>query len=79
MQMYNGLKHLVNVRKNARLLVKVSAVYAKCGFAVLTWDGNKLIDESFPGENPTKYAKSFVELNEKGEMRRTLKVQTVKK
>ena len=79
MKMYNSLKHLVNVRKNARLLVKVSDVYAKCGLAVLTWDGKKLIDESFPGENPTQYAKSFVELNEKGEFVRTLKVPTIKK
>ena len=67
MQMYNDRRHLVNVPKGTRCLVKVSEQYATTGLAVLTWNGRKLIDESFPELDADKQAKAFIVLNERGE------------
>ena len=74
MQMYNDRRHLVNVAKGTRCLVKVSDQYAITGLAVLTWNGNKLIDESFPELDADSHAKAFIALNERGEPVRTIKV-----
>ena len=67
MQMYNDRRHLVNVQKGTRCLVKVSEQYATNGLAVLTWNGRKLIDESFPELDADSQAKAFITLNERGE------------
>ena len=73
MQMYNDRRHLVNVAKGTRCLVKVSEQYAITGLAVLTWNGRRLIDESFPEIDADSHAKAFIALNEKGEPVKTIK------
>ena len=74
MQMYNNRRHLVNVARGTKCLVKVSEQYATTGLAVLTWNGNKLIDESFPEIDADSHANAFIALNERGEPVRTIKV-----
>ena len=64
----------MNVAKGTRCLVKVSDQYAITGLAVLTWNGRRLIDESFPELDADKHAKAFIALNDRGEPVKTIKV-----